>query len=309
VIERINPNDLSTSLIPFNLGKAVLEGDAQNNILLRPGDVITIVSKDDFRIPQEKQSNLVRLEGEFNFAGVYKVQPGETLRQLVSRVGGISNQAYLFGSEFTRVATQKDQQKRLDEALTRLEQDVQRAAATRAASVITPEDAGALQSQAESQRQLITRLRQLRPTGRIVLELPQNATPKDIPDLHLEDGDRFVVPPRPSMVNVFGSVYNESAFIYKPQKRVSDYLAQAGGVTRDADSGAIYVLRADGSVISKRQGGFLAGSLEGLQPMPGDTIVVPEEFDKTTLMRNLKDFAQLFYQFGLGVAALEVLRR
>jgi protein involved in polysaccharide export with SLBB domain len=308
VIERINPNDLSTTLIPFNLGKAVLEGDTQNNILLRPGDVITVFSRDDFRGPQEKQSNLVRLEGEFNYAGVYKTLPGETLRQLVARVGGTTGQAYLFGSEFTRVATQKDQQKRLDEALNRLEQEAQRAAATRAASVISPEDTAALQSQAESQRQLIARLRQLRPSGRIVLELPEEASLKDIPDLPLEDGDRFVVPPRPSMVNVFGAVYNESAFIYKPEKRFSDYLAQAGGVTRDADAGAIYVLRADGSVISKRQGGALLASIEGQRLMPGDTIVVPEEFDKTTLMRHLKDFAQIFYQFGLGAAAIKVLK-
>jgi protein involved in polysaccharide export with SLBB domain len=189
-----------------------------------------------------------------------------------------------------------------------LEQDVQRAAASRAASVISPEDASALQTQAESQRQLIARLRQLRPTGRIVLELPEDATLKSIPDLPLEDGDRFIVPSRPSMVNVFGSVYNETAFVHKPEKRVADYLAQAGGVTRSADSDSVYVLRADGSVISKRQSGFLGGGLEGQRLMPGDTIVVPEEFDKVTLTRTLKDFAQIFYQFGLGAAAINVLK-
>jgi protein involved in polysaccharide export with SLBB domain len=308
VIERLSPKDLSTSLIPFNLGKAVLEGDPQHNILLQPADVITVFSKDDMLVPRERQSNFIRLEGEFNNAGVYRIQPGETLRQLIARVGGLSPHAYLFGAEFTRISTQKEQQKRLDEALTRLEQDVQRAAATRAASVVSVEDASALQAQAESQRQLIARLRQLRPSGRIVLELPEDATLKHVPDLPLEDGDRFVVPSRPSMVNVFGSVYNETAFVYKPEKRVADYLSQAGGVTRSADSESIYVLRADGSVISKRQSGFFAGSLEGHRLMPGDTIVVPEEFDKVTLTRKIKDFAQIFYQFGLGAAAIKVLQ-
>jgi protein involved in polysaccharide export with SLBB domain len=311
VIERINPNDLTTMLLPFNLGKAVLEKDEQHNLLLQPRDVITVFSKDDLRIPQERQSNFVHLEGEINHSGVYKAQPGETLRQLVARAGGISPYAYLFGAEFTRESTRKEQQKRLDEALTRLEQDVQRAAATRAASVISVEDASALAQQAESQRQLIARLRQLRPSGRIVLELPEQATLKDLPDLPLEDGDRFVVPPRPSMVNVFGSVYGEAAFLHKPEKRVGDYLAQAGGITQVADKSSIYVLRADGTVISRRQSGFLAGlggGLEGHPLMPGDTIVVPEEFDRTTWTRTIKDYAQIFYQLGLGVAALKVLR-
>ncbi|MSP96795.1 MAG: sugar ABC transporter substrate-binding protein, partial [Betaproteobacteria bacterium] len=149
-------------------------------------------------------------------------------------------------------------------------------------------------------------------TGRIVLELPADGTAvlQHIPDITLEDSDRFIVPSRPSTINVIGAVYNENAFVFRPEKRVTDYLQQAGGVSRTGDKGDVYLLRVDGSVISKRQSGWfnLSGSFDGERLMPGDTIVVPEDFERTTWTKVLKDYGQILYQFGLGAAALKVLK-
>jgi polysaccharide export outer membrane protein len=310
VIERMQEKDLRSTLIPFNLGKAINDSNPSQNLLLQPGDVVTIFSKEDIPVSVELQTRYVRLEGEFRSGGIFEIKPGETLRQLVSRVGGLTPNAYLFGAEFTRESTRLQQQKALDEALSRLERDLQRFANARSQNVINQEDAAALKQQSEAQQALVSRLRSLRPSGRVVLSMAEGAVTKDLPDLPLEDGDRFFVPSTPSMVTVFGSVFNENAYIYKPERRVADYLAQAGGPTRDADRGSIYVLRADGSVVSSRQSGFLSmGNLDGVKLMPGDSIVVPEELDKTSFTRTLKDFAQVFYQFGLGAAAIKVLRQ
>jgi polysaccharide export outer membrane protein len=309
VVERINRNDLTTSLIPFNLAKAVIDGDPEQNVLLQPGDIVTVLSKEDVKVPVSKQTQYVRLEGEFNSSGIHQILPGETLRQLVARVGGLAPNAYLFGAQFTRESTRLGQEKTLAEALYRLEKDMQRFNTLRAQNVTSPEDASSLQQQAVNQQNLLTRLRQIKPIGRIVLELPEQAKAGDLPDMPLEDGDRLVVPPPPSMVSVVGSVFGESSFVYKPDKRVADYLTQAGGVTKSADQGSIYVLRADGSVKSKRQEGWFTASLEGSRLMPGDSIVVPEELDRTTVTRALKDISQIFYQFGLGAAAIAVLHQ
>jgi polysaccharide export outer membrane protein len=309
VVERINRNDLTTSLLPFNLAKAVIDGDAENNVLLQPGDIVTVFSKEDVKVPVSRRTQYVRLEGEFNSSGVHQVQPGETLRQLVARVGGFSANAYVFGSQFTRESTRLSQEKTLEEALYRLEKDIHRFNSLRAQNVTSPEDAASLKQQSDVQQALVTRLRQIRPIGRIVLELPENAKAGDLPEMPLEDGDRFVVPPPPSMVSVVGSVYGESSFVYKPDKRVADYLTQAGGTTKSADEASMYVLRADGSVKSKRQETFFTASLERTQLMPGDSIVVPEELERTTVTRALKDISQIFYQFGLGAAAVSVLKR
>ena len=77
VVQRVNEDDLSTKLIPFNLGKAILENDESQNLVLDPGDVITIFSQQDIKVPIEKQAKFVRLEGEFAASGVYRVQPSE----------------------------------------------------------------------------------------------------------------------------------------------------------------------------------------------------------------------------------------
>ena len=308
VIERIKPDDLTTTLLPFDLGKAVLEGDPQQNLLLQPGDVITVFSRGDLEVSDAKKTKFVRLEGQFVAPGVYQAQTGETLRQLVPRVGGLAPSAYLFGAEFTRESTRDQQQKRYEEAVNRLERDVQVQGVNRAQNVLSAEDAQALNQERANQLALLARLRQLKATGRITLALPEDAALKDLPDMPLEDGDRFLVPSRPSMVSVFGAVYNETSFVYKPDQRVADYLSQAGGPTRNADSGSIYLLRADGSVISRRNSGFVLSSLDGARVMPGDTIVVPEELDRTTFTRNLKDWTQILYQFGLGAAAIKILK-
>lgn len=308
VIERLKLADLTTELIPFNLGKVVLENDPAANLPLQPGDIVTVFSKTDVAAPAARRPVVVSLEGEFNFAGVYQAQPKETLRQLVVRVGGVTERAYVFGAHFLRESTRREQEERLRQALDRLEADVQRAAAARAQSVVAPEDAAALKQQAEAQQALVARLRTLRPTGRIVLELAENATVAHLPDVELEDGDRLVIPQVPSQVSVFGTVFNESSFLYKADRSVNDYLSLAGGPRKQADKANIYVLRADGSVVSRRQSGFLSASLGGARLMPGDAIVVPEDFERTTWTKDLKDWTQIFFQFGLGVAALEVLR-
>src|SRR5206468_1793355 len=253
VIERLNRNDLTTSLIPFNLGKAVIDGDPEQNLLLQPGDIVTVFSKEDIKVPVSKQTQYIRLEGEFKGAGVYQIAPGETLRQLVERVGGFTPNAYLYGAQFTRESTRVQQERTLEEALNRLERDIQRFNTLRAQNVTSPEDAASLKQQAENQQALLVRLRQIRPIGRIVLELPESPKSKDLPELPLEDGDRFTVPPPPSMVSVFGSVHSENSFVYKPDKRMGDYLTQAGGPTKSADEGSIYALRADGSVKTMRR--------------------------------------------------------
>jgi protein involved in polysaccharide export with SLBB domain len=311
VVERLNPKDLTTTLVPFNLGKAILEGDPAHNILLQPGDVVTVFSIDDLQAPIAQQTKYVRLEGEFRNPGIYAVEPGETLRQLVSRVGGLSPNAYLFGAEFMRESTRVFQQKQLEETINRLEREMARSTISRSKNITSAEEAAGLGPEGAAQAQLVARLRQLKTHGRVVLELPSDdaAGVADLPDIALEDSDRFVVPSRPSMVSVVGAVYNENAFIFKPEKRLTDYLRQAGGISKFGDTGDVYVLRADGTVLSQRQSGWLMSSFASGRLMPGDTIVVPEAVDRVSWTKLLKDYGQIFYQLGLGAAAIKVLKQ
>ena len=306
VIQRLNTEDLTTRLVPFNLGKAIA-GDPSQNVDLEPGDIITIFSQADMQIPTGSQSKYVRLEGEFKSAGVYQAEPGETLRHLIRRVGGLTPQAYLYGAELDRESAREDQQKRLDEYTNELEKSIERNASSQ--RNLSGEEAMTEKQSQEGQRRLLDKLRQVRATGRIVLELRPDAGDIDaLPDLVLEDGDRLLIPFRPATVNVIGSVYNSNSFIFKPGKTFSDYLRLSGGATRNGDRGHAFVIRADGTTVGNdNHHTFLVNSFNMAHLMPGDTIVVPEKLDKGVVLRGFKDWTQIIGQFIIGAAAAKVL--
>jgi polysaccharide export outer membrane protein len=308
VIQRLNPQDLTMRLIPFNLGKLVLHGDEQNNLALEPGDVITIFSQNDLAVPLEKRSKFVRLEGEFQTAGVYQAEPGETLRHLVERGGAFTANAYLYGAEFTRESVRLEQQKGLDQMVAKLEEDISRNALAPAGAI--SEDPTEKRVQMEAQRELVDKLREVKATGRVVLDLtPNSAGVKDLPEITLEDGDRFVVPYRPATVEMLGALYNKNSFLYRREERVEDYLRRAGGPTRDADRSRMFVIRADGSVLSKQSvKGLWNGGFNSLRLMPGDAIVVPERLNQGAFLKGLRDWSQVFSQFALGAAAVRVIQ-
>jgi len=135
-----------------------------------------------------------------------------------------------------------------------VEAEAARAAAARSQNLVSKEEWDDLGQQVEAQKALIGKLRQIKATGRFVLELPRNgATLKNLPTLALEDGDHLFFPPKPSTVGVNGADYNQNDFIYSDGKRVADYLGQADGTTKDADKGSVYLVKADGSVVSSQQ--------------------------------------------------------
>jgi protein involved in polysaccharide export with SLBB domain len=310
VIERLDPNTLKTSLIPFDLGKLVMDHDPSQNLEIQPGDVVSIFSQADIHVPVSQQTKFVRLEGEFVHAGTYSTKPGETLPELIARAGGFTPSAYLYGSEFTRESTRVIQQQRIDEYVQNLQLEINRGtlAQTSSAGASATDVTGASAAVA-SENELIYRLQQIRATGRIVLEeRPGSAGVSAVPAITLEDGDSFTVPSRPASVNVVGSVYDQNSFLFVPGRRVGDYLHLAGGPNRDADRKHAFVIRADGSVVSRvAANGVWGNTFDAMRISPGDTIVVPEKVYGFSAMRSFLEWSQLFSQLALGVAAVSII--
>ena len=303
VIERQDAKTLTTSLIPFNLGKIVLDGDGSQDVELLPGDVVTIFSKADIRVPSAQQTRYVRLEGEFVAAGVYSVLPGETLRGLLRRAGGFTPDAYLYASEFTRQSTQRVEQQRLNEYADELDAQISSTTASNQARALSVADATAAAASENAARAAVARLRRVTPIGRIVLDLkPDSQGIDNIPDIALEDGDRFVVPRVPSNVNVEGQVYSANAFVFRPGQHVLDYMHKAGGPDREADRKRIFLLRADGSVVSRQY-----AKVERATIYPGDTIVVPPVLDRRSVFQRIVDISQIVGSLGVSVASLYVI--
>ncbi len=314
VIERLDRQTLVNQLIPFNLGRAVLQKDAAHNLPLQPGDVVTVFSENDLRVPQQRQSRLVRVEGEVAAPGVYQALPNETLPQLIRRIGGLTPQAYVFGTEFTREAVRQQQQKNLDQLIARLESSLQSQGATQLANLRDQDAARAnalMESQRQAQQQQLARLKALRSNGRVALEVnPSDNTLAALPSVPLEDGDRIVVPSLPSFVSAFGAVNNENVFVYRPGRTVGDVFRLAG-LNQDSEISEAFVLRADGTVVANRDASGWFSNLDALRLMPGDTVVVPQKVDRESrwsmIIRNTKDITQILANLGLGLAALRSL--
>jgi hypothetical protein len=211
----------------------------------------------------------------------------------------------------TRESTRVAQQQRLDDYVSSLELEVDRASASTAAKALSAQDQAAASSSLGATQLLVSRLRQLRATGRIVLNMQPDAHQvASLPNLPLEDGDRFIVPSAPSSINVVGAVYDQNSFIFNRERRLNGYLHAAGGPNRDADPKHAFIVRADGSVTSRESASTLWGNtFDQARINPGDTIVMPEKVYRGSSIRNVLDYTQLFSQLALGAGALAVITR
>ena len=277
--------------------------------ILNNGDVVRVFSVVDATLSQYRQYKLVRIDGEVQRPGEFILPPASTLQDALAAAGGITPQAFIYGAEFTRESVRVKQQENYERALRDLQTEYTRAAVS--SKISSGEDAAIASSRQSGSDRLIERLRAVKPSGRVILQVDPAA--EALPSLVLEDGDRLTIPTRPNTVGVFGSVFNAGSYLFTEGREVSQMLALAGGPTRGADAGSVFVVRANGSVISARQSGSswfgLGNRLTSLTALPGDTIFVPEELNRTTWIQDAKEWTQILYQLGFGAAALKTLRQ
>ena len=273
---------------------------------LGSGDLVHVFSVITASLPQDVQNEHVRVEGEVAHPGDYILPAGSHVADALRAAGGLTGAAYLYGTEFSREAVRRQQQINYERALRDLETDMSKNQASQ--RVTSSEELASQNATAAANARLLNRLRQVRPNGRVVLQLAPDA--KALPDLALEDGDTLNIPNRSSSVGIFGSVFNTGSFLFEPGHTTEQYLAQAGGPTRGADKDSAFMLRANGSVISARQGASFWHTGSGFSDavvQPGDTIFVPEQVSKSTFVQDAKDWTQILYQFGLGLAGIKSL--
>jgi protein involved in polysaccharide export with SLBB domain len=271
------------------------------------GDLLRAFSAVEAVLPLSQQNKRVRVEGEVMRPGEYVVPAATSSSAVIAMAGGYTPNAFVYGADFSRESVRLAQQTNYDRALRDLETEFARSGASQRS--LDGQEAAAQAAQAAATARLIERLKAVKPTGRIVLQLSSDS--KELPDLPLEDGDRIAIPPMPTTVGVFGSVFSGGSYLLNSGVKVIDFLNLAGGPTRGADPSNTFVVRANGSVVSHPQkAGFLGfgAGLDNEPALPGDTVFVPEEINKTTWTQNLKEWTQIFYQFGIGAAAVRTLK-
>jgi protein involved in polysaccharide export with SLBB domain len=277
-------------------------------IPVQPADVLRVFSPGAVAIQAQIQQEYVQVSGEIRQPGVYLLRKGETLRELIARLGGVSENGYVFATQLQRESVRRAQQAKLNEVADRFERDLETSANQRLATTLDSENAAKISAEVARMREQAQRMRQIKAEGRIVLELEDaRAQLKNLPDIPLIDGDSIYIPRKPGTVDVLGSVFQQNSFIYKPSRTVKDYLDMAGGPTATADESELYVIRADGTARSSRNGGWFSG-VNSQVLNPGDTVVIPERVSRNTWTQWFKEWTTILYQFGLGAAGLKVLK-
>lgn len=264
------------------------------------GDIVQILSKGTLANPLERQTVVVRIEGEVNRPGNYVVPPSTSFDQVMALAGGLTSRAYAYGTNFQRVSVRRQQRESYEQALQQLEVTLAGAPLT-TDTTLSPEQAA---QQVAAGRALLERLRQAEPDGRIVLPIQPDGA--GLPgSLALENNDTIVVPSQPSTVGVFGAVYRPASFLIDQQRplRVRDYLHQAGGTIRLADTRDIFVVHANGAVISRRTGALSE------RVLPGDIVFVPTKTQNVSTLTRLAQFSSIVFQGAIGAATAVALTR
>jgi protein involved in polysaccharide export with SLBB domain len=289
--------------ITVNLDAAI-KGEPKDNVVLQPFDEVLIR-----KIPNWKEvvDSYITLDGEFIFPGVYPVYKGEKLSSVIRRAGGFTDKAYLKGAKFTREQIRDIQQKRMDEVLSREEMSISKKQGELASVAASKEELEATKSSLEGLKTAIEMLKKKKAEGRLIITLlPETEFKDSVYDFEVQAGDVLDVPADPKVVSVFGQVYNPSSYQYVPGESVSGYLGKSGGFTRDAEDADVYVIKADGSVVSRQMAsGFLFfGSFMNKELDSGDTVVVPQKLEKTAWLRDIKDITTIISQIAISAGVV-----
>jgi polysaccharide export outer membrane protein len=280
-----------------------------NHISFNPGDVldgnaseVALISKDRvniFAIPSWQQELKVTVKGEVEFPGEYTIRRGETLKDLLSRVGNLTQYGDPNAAIFTRESLKIQEKKNLQ----KLAEDLRKQVASE--GLRTTSGAGGLVDYDEVKK-LLNDLTQVDAVGRLVIDLQSLLNGNAVVNVVLEDGDVLYVPGQSQSINVIGEVYVPTSHLYSASLSFEDYISKSGGTKSLADDDRIYIIRADGSVKLPGRGvDFWFGTAgENVGVLPGDTIVVPFDSDNIDNLTLWASATQVVYQLAVAVAAI-----
>ena len=277
-----------TRIISLNL-EAVMKGGASASLKSR--DRLLIKS-----IPEFAQARTIELDGEVRYPGQYTIRNGETLRDVIERAGGLTDNAFPEGAIFTREKLRQLEAQRLKEAEERLQGDL-------VGVQLEGDDFGGQNAERTQQVQdLLEEVQDSRPVGRMVIDLAAVVDSETYQPIRLQGGDTLTVPTIPQAVSVFGEVQFPTSHLHTKGLTVDDYLERSGGPTRQADEDRVYVVKADGSVMLPEKSAWFGSRSQKL--LPGDTIIVPIDVDRLNQLELWTNVSQIVYQMALGAAAV-----
>jgi protein involved in polysaccharide export with SLBB domain len=291
--EVVDGESRQTEVKELDLAGALAQAPGAD-VPLRAYDVVLIKELPDWR-----DQETITVRGEVKFPGIYSIRRRETLRSVVARAGGLTDAAFSKGSVFTRRELVEQETKQIETLSNRLQSDLAFMSVRNGAD--EPAETREMLAAGQS---LLTQLKDTKPTGRLVIDLNEVIAKQTSDDnIELRDGDQLLVPRLRPYVTVIGEVQNSTSHVWKPSLTRDDYVRMSGGTTPRADDKRVYVVRANGSVVTNVNDARWFRS-DGLELEPGDTVVVPID---TVPMRPLATWTAvttIAYNMAVAIAAI-----
>ncbi|GAC29856.1 hypothetical protein GPAL_3005 [Glaciecola pallidula DSM 14239 = ACAM 615] len=263
---------------------------ASQQVALKSKDVVNIV-----RIPQWYENNVIELKGEVVFPGRYQISEGERLSSIINRAGGLTQSATAKAAVFTREELKKKEKQNIDKAVKGLREQLANNNLSNSQFSRTIDYQNATK--------ILNDLSDVEPLGRMVISLEDIITGNGLSDIMVKNGDSLTVPNITPAVSVIGEVFVTTAYMYRKDLSVDDYISLAGGVREFGDASKVYIVRANGSVAIPENDFWFSGDSQTMLE-PGDTIVVPRDvtnYDNISLWQGI---TQIIYQSAVALAAI-----
>jgi protein involved in polysaccharide export with SLBB domain len=291
-----------TELIPVNLA-AIRRGDLGADLALKPYDILVIKP-----IPMWMEPGTIELAGEVRFPGKYPIHQGETLGSVLQRAGGLTDLAFAEGAVFIREELKKREKEQIELLATRLQSDLAALSLEAAVSSGATNSAGGGTSAVQALtvgQQLMGQLRDTKPVGRLVIDVDRVLRgPADAPDnVVVRDGDRLMIPKKTQEITILGEVQSPTSHVFEKGLTRDEYVARSGGTTQKADRKRIYVVRANGDVVSGERSGWFRRS-QSAEIRPGDTIVVPIDTERVRALPIWQSVSTIIYNLAVALLAV-----
>ncbi|NLW30374.1 MAG: hypothetical protein GXY77_02835 [Fibrobacter sp.] len=236
----------------------------------------------------------IKLSGQFVYPGNYILFEGECLGDLIKRAGGLKEDAYLAAAVFTRKSVKELESKHLNEYSKQMEMDLLAYSTEMAVKENSNDLPEAISQQIEMKHQIEKKEK----SGRVIIDMRKKENYKDF---ILENGDELFVPRKPNTISVLGEVFNPSTFIFDSNNSfVSYYLNAAGGLKKSSDKKHIYIIKANGSIITNKK--VLNSNIE-----PGDAIIVPQKIMYSNPHKRFVDTADAVFKISSILATILTL--
>jgi polysaccharide biosynthesis/export protein len=302
----IDGDTRQTELISVNLA-GIWRGDPAADLTLKPYDVLVIKP-----IPMWKEPGSIELRGEVRFPGLYPIHQGETLFGVLQRAGGMTSAAFPEGAVFIREDLKTREHEQLELLANRLQGDLAalslEVVASSAASPAASGAGNASQSLIIGQ-QLLGQLRDTKPVGRLVINVNRiiKGPPGAQGDVLVRAGDKLLIPKKTQEITILGEVQSPTSHVYMAGLSRDDYIAMSGGTTQKADRKRIYVVRANGDVISGQRTGWFRRT-QSIQMFPGDTIVVPLDTERVRALPIWQAVTTIIYNLAVALLAVNSVK-